>query len=139
VIGGADLFEITDVNGQICINLTRNDSCEITTYPYTDDGSGGELPISLDDGDVVMFAVASRTGRIYLRKVLTNKDVDAEGYLVLKLSPDDTADMPASDYVFSLAYMPDNGAECYTYVTGIFNLMTAVATVKQLDGGDVGG
>ena len=132
------MFEITDIGGQVCISLTRNDSCEISTYPYTEGASGEEVPISLDDGDYVMFAVANRTGRIYLRKVLTNKDVDAEGYLVLKLTPDDTADMPASEYVFSLAYMPDKGAECYTYVTGTFNLLAAVATVRQLDGGDVG-
>lgn len=132
------MFEITDSGGQICINLTRNDSCEISTYPYTEGASGEEVPISLDDGDVVMFAVANRTGRIYLKKILTNKDVDAEGYLLLKLNPEDTADMPAAEYVFSLAYMPNHGEECYTYAVGAFNLMVAVATVKQL-GGDVGG
>lgn len=132
------MFEITDSGGQVRICLTRNDSCEITTYPYTEDGSGAEVPILLGDDDAVMFAVANRTGRIFLRKILTNADVNAEGYLVLRLSPEDTADMPAGEYVFSFAYMPDNGAECYTYVTGTFNLLTAVATVKQLDGGDIG-
>lgn len=132
------MFEITDSGGQVCIDLTRNDSCEIRTYPYTVSGSGEEVPISLNDGDVVMFAAASRTGRVYLKKILTNADADEEGCLVLRLSPEDTADMPAGEYAFSLAYMPDNGAECYTYVTGTFNLLTAVATVKQLDGGDVG-
>lgn len=132
------MFEITDSGGQVCIDLTRNDSCEIRTYPYTVGESGEEFPISLDVDDYVMFAVAGRTGRVYLKKILTNADVDDEGNLVLKLSPEDTADMPAGEYVFSLAYMPDNGAECYTYVTGTFNLLAAVATVKQLDGGDVG-
>ena len=128
------MFEITDSGGQICISLTRNDSCEITTYPYTEDGTGGELPIVLDDGDVVMFAVANRTGRLYLRKILTNADIDADGYLLLKLNPEDTADMPAGEYVFSFAYMPNHGEECYTYAFGVFNLMVAVATVKQLGG-----
>ena len=132
------MFEITDSGGQIVISLTRNDSCEITTCPYTQGAEGEGIPISLDGDDVVMFAVANRTGRIYLRKILTNADVDAEGYLVLRLSPEDTADMPAGEYVFSFAYMPNHGEECYTYVTGTFNLLTAVATVKQLDGGDVG-
>ena len=132
------MFEITDSGGQVCINLTRNDSCEITTCPYTQGATGEEIPISLDGDDVVMFAVANRTGRIYLRKILTNADVDADGYLLLKLSPEDTADMPAGEYVFSFAYMPNHGEECYTYVTGTFNLLVAVATVKQLDGGDVG-
>lgn len=131
------MFEITDSGGQVCINLTRNDSCEISTYPYTEGASGEEVPISLDGDDVVMFAVANRTGRIYLRKILTNADVDAEGYLVLRLSPEDTADMPAGEYVFSFAYMPNHGEECYTYALGVFNLMVAVATVKQLGGGGV--
>lgn len=129
------MFEITDSGGQVCINLTRNDSCEISTYPYNVGESGEEVPISLDGDDVVMFAVANRTGRIYLRKILTNADVDAEGYLVLRLSPEDTADMPAGEYVFSFAYMPNHGGECYTYAVGVFNLTVAVATVKQLGGG----
>ena len=47
MIGGADLFEITDANGQIRINLTRNDSCEISTCPYTVNESGDEVPICL--------------------------------------------------------------------------------------------
>lgn len=126
------MFEITDSGGQIVISLTRNDSCEITTYPYTQGAAGEEIPISLDGDDVVMFAVANRTGRIYLRKILTNADVDSDGYLLLKLSPEDTADMPAGEYVFSFAYMPNHGEECYTYAVGAFNLMVAVATVKQL-------
>ena len=131
------MFEITDSGGQIVISLTRNDSCEISTCPYTEGESGEEVPIPLADGDVVMFAVANRTGRIYLRKILTNADVDADGYLLLKLTPEDTADMPAGEYVFSMAYMPNHGEECYTYALGVFNLMVAVATVKQL-GGDSG-
>ena len=131
------MFEITDSGGQVCINLTRNDSCEITTCPYTQGAAGEEIPISLDGDDVVMFAVANRTGKIYLRKILTNADVDADGYLMLKLSPEDTADMPAGEYVFSLAYMPNHGEECYTYAVGAFNLMAAVATVKQLGGDGV--
>ena len=131
------MFEITDSGGQIVIMLTRNDSCEITTYPYTQGAAGEEIPISLDSDDVVMFAVANRTGRIYLRKILTNADVDADGYLLLKISPEDTADMPAGEYVFSFAYMPNHGEECYTYAVGVFNLTVAVATVKQL-GGDSG-
>lgn len=130
------MFEITDSGGQIVISLTRNDSCEISTCPMTE-GDSGAVPIPLADGDVVMFAVANRTGKIYLRKILTNADVDADGYLLLKLSPEDTADMPAGEYVFSFAYMPNHGEECYTYAVGAFNLTVAVATVKQLGGDGV--
>ena len=134
------MFEITDVNGQICINLTRNDSCEISTCPYTVDESGTENPIILEADDYVMFAVASHVGKIYLRKVLTNADYNAEGELVMRLCPDDTAGIPAGDYFFTLAYMPHKGKECYTYAEGIFNLLAAAATVRELDvlmGGDV--
>ena len=130
------MFEITDSGGQIVISLTRNDSCEISTCPM-EEGDSGAVPIPLGDGDVVMFAVANRTGKIYLRKILTNADVNADGYLLLKLTPEDTADMPAGEYVFSFAYMPNHGEECYTYAVGAFNLMVAVATVKQLGGDGV--
>lgn len=131
------MFEITDSGGQIVISLTRNDSCEISTCPMAE-GDSGAVPIPLGDGDVVMFAVANRTGKIYLRKILTNADVNADGYLLLKLTPEDTADMPAGEYIFSFAYMPNHGEECYTYAVGAFNLMVAVATVKQLGGDGVG-
>ena len=130
------MFEITDSGGQIVISLTRNDSCEISTCPM-EEGDSGAVPIPLDDGDLVMFAVANRTGKIYLRKILTNADVNADGYLLLKLAPEDTADMPAGEYVFSFAYMPNHGEECYTYAVGAFNLTVAVATVKQLGGDGV--
>ena len=130
------MFEITDSGGQIVISLTRNDSCEISTCPMAE-GDSGAVPIPLGDGDVVMFAVANRTGKIYLRKILTNADVNADGYLLLKLSPEDTADMPAGEYIFSFAYMPNHGEECYTYAVGAFNLTVAVATVKQLGGDGV--
>ena len=130
------MFEITDSGGQIVINLTRNDSCEISTCPMTE-GDSGVAPIPLGEGDLVMFAVANRTGKIYLRKILTNADINADGYLLLKLTPEDTADMPAGEYIFSFAYMPNHGEECYTYALGVFNLMVAVATVKQLGGDGV--
>ena len=130
------MFEVTDSGGQIVISLTRNDSCEISTCPM-EEGDSGAVPIPLDDGDLVMFAVANRTGKIYLRKILTNADVNADGYLLLKLAPEDTADMPAGEYVFSFAYMPNHGEECYTYAVGVFDLTVAVATVKQLGGDGV--
>lgn len=142
MIGGADLFEITDANGQIRINLTRNDSCEISTCPYTVNESGEEVPILLADGDYVMFAAASRVGRTYLKKVLTNADYNEDGELLMKLSPEDTADMPADEYFFTMAYMPNKGKECYTYAEGIFNVLAAAATVRELDisiGGAVDG
>lgn len=130
------MFEITDSGGQIVISLTRNDSCEISTCPMAE-GDSGAVPIPLGEGDLVMFAVANRTGKIYLRKILTNADINADGYLLLKLTPEDTADMPAGEYVFSFAYMPNHGEECYTYAFGVFNITVAVATVKQLGGDGV--
>ena len=130
------MFEITDSGGQIVISLTRNDSCEISTCPM-EEGDSGVVPIPLGEGDLVMFAVANRTGKIYLRKILTNADINSDGYLLLKLSPEDTADMPAGEYIFSFAYMPNHGEECYTYAVGVFDLTVAVATVKQLGGDGV--
>ena len=50
----------------------------------------------------------------------------------MKLSPADTIDLQPFSYLFSFAYMPNKGEDCYTYATGIFNLLPAVGTVKDL-------
>ena len=51
----------------------------------------------------------------------------------MKLYPDDTIDMKPYNYNFSFAYMPNKGEDCYTYATGIFNLLPAVSTVRELN------
>ena len=134
------MFEIVDKKGQTYINLTRNDSCEISTCPFIDtdenkifDIDSDDKPIILGDDDYVLFSVASPSGRIYLKKTLTKEDYNSFGVLTMKLSPTDTIDMQPFNYLFSFAYMPNNGEDCYTYATGIFNLLPAVATVKDLD------
>ena len=134
------MFEIVEKKGQIVINLTRNDSCEISTCPFIDadenkiyDKDSDDKPIILGDNDYVLFCVASPSGRIYLKKILTKENYNSDGVLTLKLYPDDTIDMKPYNYNFSFAYMPNKGEDCYTYATGIFNLLPAVSTVKDLN------
>lgn len=133
------MFEIVEGQKQITINLTRNDSCEIATCPFIDTDSNkiyspekNDTPIILGDEDYVLFSVASPSGKVYLKKILTKDDYNEDGVLTMKLSPEDTIDMQPFRYLFSFAYMPNNGEDCYTYATGIFNLLPAIATIKDL-------
>lgn len=134
------MFEIVEKKGQIVINLTRNDSCEISTCPFIDtnenkiyDKDSDDKAIILGDNDYVLFCVASPSGRIYIKKVLTKSDYNSDGILTLKLSPADTIDLQPFSYLFSFSYMPNKGEDCYTYATGIFNLLPAVGTIRELN------
>ena len=51
----------------------------------------------------------------------------------MKLSPADTIDLQPFSYLFSFSYMPNKGEDCYTYATGIFNLLPAVGTIRDLN------
>ena len=134
------MFEIIEKKGQIVINLTRNDSCEISTCPFIDadenkiyDKDSDDKVIILGDNDYVLFCVASPSGRVYLKKLLTNQDYNNDGVLTMKLSPTDTIDLQPFSYLFSFSYMPHKGEDCYTYATGIFNLLPAVGTIRDLN------
>ena len=134
------MFEIIEKKGQIVIQLTAGDSAEIETQPFIDtndnkifDINSDDKPIILGDDDYVLFCVASPSGRVYLKKLLTNNDYNSNGVLTMKLSPADTIDLQPFSYLFSFSYMPNKGEDCYTYATGIFNLLPAVGTIRDLD------
>ena len=134
------MFEIVEKRGQTYINLTRNDSCEISTCPFIDAdenkifiADSDDKPIVLGDDDYVLFCVASPSGRVYLKKLLTKSDYNSDGVLTMKLSPADTIDLQPFSYLFSFSYMPNKGEDCYTYATGVFNILPAVGTVRELN------
>ena len=134
------MFEIVEKKGQTYINLTRNDSCEISTCPFIDAdenkifiADSDDKPIVLGDDDYVLFCVASPSGRVYLKKLLTKSDYNSDGVLTMKLSPADTIDLQPFSYLFSFSYMPNKGEDCYTYATGVLNILPAVGTVRELN------
>lgn len=134
------MFEIVEKKDQIIIRLTAGDSAEIETQPFIDsdtnkifDIDSDDKPIVLGDDDYILFCVASPSGRVYLKKLLTNQDYNSDGVLTMKLSPTDTIDLQPFSYLFSFSYMPHKGEDCYTYATGIFNLLPAVGTIRELN------
>ena len=138
------MFEIVEKKGQIIIRLTAGDSAEIETQPFIDsnankvfDIDSDDKPIILGDADYVLFCVASPSGRVYLKKLLTNNDYNSNGVLTMKLSPADTIDLQPFSYLFSFSYMPNKGEDCYTYATGIFNLLPAFGTIRELNKPDL--
>ena len=138
------MFEIVEKKSQIVIRLTAGDSAEIETSPFIDsdenkifDIDSDDKPIVLGDDDYVLFCVASPSGRIYLKKLLTKSDYNSDGILTMKLSPADTIDLQPFSYLFSFSYMPNKGEDCYTYATGIFNLLPAFGTIRELNNPDL--
>lgn len=138
------MFEVVEKKGQIVIRLTAGDSAEIETSPFIDSDSNkifdidsNDKPIVLGDDDYVLFCVASPSGRVYLKKLLTNNDYNSNGILTMKLSPADTIDLQPFSYLFSFSYMPNKGEDCYTYATGIFNLLPAFGTIRELNNPDL--
>ena len=134
------MFEIVEKKSQIVIRLTAGDSAEIETQPFIDsdtnkifDADSDDKPIVLGDDDYVLFCVASPSGRVYLKKLLTKSDYNSDGVLTMKLSPADTIDLQPFSYLFSFSYMPNKGEDCYTYATGVFNILPAVGTVRELN------
>ena len=134
------MFEILEKKGQTYINLTQNDSCEISTSPFIDadenkifDTDSNDKPIVLGDDDYVLFTVASPSGRIYIKKIITKSDYNSDNVLTVKLYPEDTISLQPFSYLFSFAYMPNKGEDCYTYATGAFEVLEAISTVKDLD------
>ena len=141
---GDKMFEIVEKKSQIVIRLTAGDSAEIETQPFIDynankifDTDSDDKPIVLGDDDYILFCVASPSGRIYLKKLLTKSDYNSDGILTMKLSPADTIDLQPFSYLFSFSYMPNKGEDCYTYATGIFNLLPAFGTIRELNNPDL--
>lgn len=134
------MFEIVEKKGQTIIRLHAGDSAEIQTQPFIDsdenkifDNNSDDKPIVIGEDDYVLFCVASPSGRIYLKKLLTNQDYNSDGILTIKLSPTDTIDLQPFSYLFSFSYMPHKGEDCYTYATGIFNLLPSIGTIRELN------
>lgn len=134
------MFEILDRKGNITIRLTSGDSAVLTTVPFIDDNENNQFdintndtPIILGDDDYVLFTVASPSGRIYIKKIITKSDYNSDNVLTVKLYPEDTISLQPFSYLFSFAYMPNKGEDCYTYATGTFEVLEAISTVKDLD------
>lgn len=134
------MFEILDRKGNITIRLTSGDSAVLTTVPFIDDNENNQFdintndtPIVLGDDDYVLFTVASPSGRIYIKKIITKNDYNSDNVLTVKLYPEDTISLQPFSYLFSFAYMPNKGEDCYTYATGVFEVLEAISTVKDLD------
>lgn len=125
------MFNITEKDNQTIIQLNRGDSVEFQTEPYTC-SDGIKVPIVLEENDYILFCISSSSGRIYYKKIITKNDYNQDNKLTIKFIPNNTINLEPFRYVFSLQYMPNSGADAYTYNTGIFELLPSVATIKDL-------
>lgn len=134
------MFEVINKNGYTHIFLTRGDSAELETSLFADESTKEEFNVDsndnliiLGDDDYVLFTIASPTGRIYFKKIITKDNYNTDNILTVKLTPEDTINLEPYPYCFSFAYMPNKGEDCYTYATGVFEITNAISTIKDLD------
>lgn len=135
------MFQIIEYKHQTVIQITRGDSAELQTEPYidTDDNciynpqpEGEDKPIVLGQDDYILFCVSSPSGKQFIKRKITMEDYNEQGVLTLKIRPLDTIDLQPYKYLFSFTYMPQEGIDAYTYATGIFEVLPALATVRDL-------
>lgn len=105
------------------ITLTQGNSAEIAIVPYYTE----DEPIVPEEGDKVIFCVKCAR-KVIIRKELTAADYDEEEQaLKLILSPEDTINLPPSDYRYDCLYIFANG-EAYTFIDkAIFKIVEAIA------------
>lgn len=134
------MFNIFEKKGQTIIQLTAGDSLEIETVPFIDtdddnkfDISKNDEPIVLGENDYVLFVVYAQNGKVYIKKVLTANDYNEQDVLTMKISCADTKDLQPYKYFFSFSYLPQDGADCYTYNTGAFEVMPSINAVDLLN------
>lgn len=133
------MFEIIERKGQVHIRLSRGDSMQLETIPFTDtnenkkyDPDTDDKPIVLGEDDYVLFCMYSGSGRKYLSKLLTKDDYNEQQVLTLTLKPKDTINLQPYCYNFSFTYMPHKGEEAYTYVEGIFEIMPSCNAINEI-------
>ena len=112
------------------IKLTRGNSCEIDTTPFIQET---KQPIKLGEGDKILFTVRSPSGKIYIKKILTNDDYDEDNNITIKLEPIDTINIKPFNYVYDLLLVFADGS-AYTYVdTSNFIITQAVGTINDIE------
>ena len=95
--GGDKMFSIDEKNN---IKLTRGNSCKIDILPIITSSKivTAGTPEILEEGDKLIFTIASPSGRKYLQKILTSDDYDENDDSVnLVLFPEDTIDLQPFD------------------------------------------
>lgn len=127
------MFTIAEKQGSILMQLTAGDSAEIQTEPFLDINSNDSFDsdeqhsVVLADTDKVLFTVTTQKGQVCLKKILTNSNYNEDNILVLKLKPQDTINLKPNFYLFSFAYLPNEGEERYTYAQGVLKLLPSLA------------
>lgn len=129
------MFSIDERNN---IKLTRGNSCKIDILPIITSSKTITVgtPEILEEGDKLIFTIASPSGRKYLQKILTSDDYDENDDSVnLVLFPEDTIDLQPFDYVYDAVIVYDNGMTVTFIDNATFTILPAVGTYKDLERG----
>lgn len=102
-----------DENGNITI--TKGDSFSIEVAPFTDD-SHTEV-YTLSDGEYTVLSVRPLTGAEPVIEKRTDVQT-AQGGLVYDFTPDETAQLVRSEYVYDIALYAADGTYKETFIGG---------------------
>lgn len=109
---------------EICINQGNTISLDILLTDEKGD------PISLNDGDYILFTVKNRFGKTFLQKTVTNLDATEDDAYNLSLTVDETINLPPTSYFYDCLYV--SSEVVYTFISSLFIVEPAYGKTTDL-------
>lgn len=113
------------------ITLTQGNSAEIDITP-TDTSNE---PVKPEQGDMIVFTIRHCRKEVYKKVLNVNDWDDEEEALKLILMPEDTDNLPPTEYEYDCLYIFADGS-AYTFIDrAIFRVVKAISKVGDSDEG----
>ena len=113
------------------LQITCGNSAEIAIV-LTDTDTG--QPITIGEGDKVLFTAKSKNGTTVIKKELTSNDLDDDGYtLLMKIIPEETM-LPTGEYPYDVLLVTLDG-QAVTFISSYMIINPAVGVYTDVGGG----
>ncbi|MBO7450684.1 MAG: hypothetical protein J6U54_09970 [Clostridiales bacterium] len=114
------------------LKITQGNSVEVLiTLTDTDTG----LPITIGEGDKVLFTVKNQNGITVIQKTLTSNDLAEDGYsIIMTVLPEETNIM-TGEYPYDVLLVTLDG-QAVTFISSTVIITPAVGLYTDVGGGD---
>lgn len=114
------------------LKITQGNSAEILiTLTDTDTG----LPITIGEGDKVLFTVKNQNGITVIQKTLTSNDLAEDGYsIIMTVLPEET-NIVTGEYPYDVLLVTLDG-QAVTFISSTVVIAPAVGLYTDAGGGD---
>lgn len=114
------------------LKITQGNSVEVLiTLTDTDTG----LPITIGEGDKVLFTVKNQNGTTVIQKTLTSNDLAEDGYsIIMTVLPEETNIM-TGEYPYDVLLVTLDG-QAVTFISSTVIITPAVGLYTDVGGGD---